>query len=211
MPFKKVLAFAFLITLAMQTLDIIGHLTPIVWNGELIKGETAVHLPYIAVKMTVIFFSLLAFTYFLGASKKKAWLGAFTATAIFDIYYRFAEATLDRTVYTLDEKRISWIVFHAICILVPYWLITKFLLEKQVWDGVMYPNIAKARTRLTAISLISLVGAGLFLLPTKSYLKANDLISREFTFDDHIMTGTLFFIVAVHTFYKLATIAQIDE
>ena len=197
------ISFALVATLAMQTLDILGHwIAPLIFTFD---KEIAVHFPYVAVKLTVVFFSLLAFTYLMGISVRRGVLGSLTAVTLFDIYYRFAEATLDRSVFMLDEKRVVWILFHFICLVIPYYLIRVHLLEHDE-EGVRPADTAKARKKYSLISMITLVLAGLFMLPSKAYLKANDLL-LGLHFNDHVIIGALFLIVAVHTFYKLISLA----
>ncbi len=215
MKLSKVLSFAFVATMAMQTLDIIGHLTTITWGGEIIKPETAVHLPYIAIKITVVLLVLAFFTYFMGIGMKKGLLGAFTATTIFDIYYRFAEPTLDRSVFTLDEKSVVWIVFHAICLLVPYWLLTKYVLEKPEYEGKAYVDPKAARNKLGIAAVLSLIASVIVLSASKAFLKKSGFFFAfgpvALHFNEYVLIGTLFLIIAVTFFYKVIALSRSHE
>ena len=179
---KRSFVFALVITLAMQTLDIVAHL---------LTGH-AVHFGYIAVKMAVIFYALFLYTTWMGIGMKHAILGGLTGTVIFDFYYRFAHPTLDRTVFTLDEKSIIWILSHFVFLLIPYFL-TLWLLEKEV---VLTSHPTLTNNRLTFITFAALIITAVFIFP-------KDGIIRGLTYNDHIFVGTIAFITSVVGLYKL--------
>lgn len=182
MTIKRSFVFALVVTLAMQTLDIVAHF---------LTGH-AVHLGYIAVKMAVIFYTLFLYTAWMGTGRKHAILSGLTGTVIFDFYYRFAHPTLDRTVFVLDEKSITWIIAHLIFLLIPYFL-TLWLMEKETAHSNC-PTLTK--NRLTFIIFATLIITTVFVFP-------KDGIIGGLSYNDHIFVGTIAFITSVVGFYKL--------
>ncbi len=160
MSWKKVLAFAVVVTLASQTLDILVHLLT----------NVAVHFGYVATKMAVIGFTLFFFSYWVGINKKMGIISSLVAAVMFYIYYRFAEPTLDRTVFVLDED--TWfILIHFAVILIPYWLTLKYIFTEASTLG-----IEMEKNRLYTIIFFGLLLGAAFTFPAAQYLTANNLM-----------------------------------
>lgn len=185
MSFKKSFAFAFVVTLAAMALDMMYHMAT----------DVAVHLPYVLVKTTVVGFTLTLASYWIGINWKDGVVWSFLSSALFNIYYVFAEPTLDRTVFTLDEAAI-FIVIHFFCIIIPYLLVYKYLIVLPVPGRKLSEN-----TMYGIISIGALVGAlGLFI--PKAILKANGLLFG-LSYNDHVLVGTLAGLAALVAGYKL--------
>jgi len=120
MRVAKALAFAVVVALAAQAIDIFFHF---------ILGVT-VHLPYISVKSFVIAFTLFWFSYWTGVKWDRGLIATITAAILFYIYYRYTEPTLDRTIFKIDED-FGFVFIHMFAIYLPYFLTWKFLLKKS--------------------------------------------------------------------------------
>jgi hypothetical protein len=192
MDYKKALAFAFVITLASQTLDIMIHLA----------DGVAVHLPYIAVKSTVIFWTLFWFSKWAGINWGRGTVASFLASFFFYIYYRLAEPTLDRTIFILDEAFVFMFV-HFLCIFFPYLITWKWLLHKNNLDFAMADSWqdVSAKTLYWVLSLGSVVGL-LFLVPNRTFFKVNPNFLLGLNYNDHILIGTLALILVIASLYK---------
>ncbi len=186
MDWKKDLAFTAIVTLASQTLDVLVHLA----------GDIAVHIPYVAVKMTVIAFTLFFYAYWIGVSKKDGLISCMLASALFYVYYRFAEPTLDRTIFVLDEASI-FIIIHWIAIVIPYLITSEYLLPQPRYSGLNLKSKTLYSTAGTGLAL-----AALLMIPTRQVLKANGL-NFGLSYNDHVLVGTLALILAIIALYKL--------
>lgn len=96
----------------MVVLDALYHLAT----------ETAVHINYVAVKFTVIFSTVFLVAYWVGKSKTD---GIFTSVAgpvIFYVYYIFANPTLNRAVFKIDEN-FGYIFVHIAALLAAYFVV----------------------------------------------------------------------------------------
>lgn len=186
MDFKKALAFTVVVTLASQTIDVLVHLA----------GDIAVHIPYMAVKMTVIAFALFFYTYWIGISKKDGLISCMLASALFYVYYRFAEPTLDRTIFVLDEASV-FIIIHWVAIVIPYLITSEYILPQPRYTGIALKSKTLYATAGTGLAL-----AVLLMIPTRQFLKANGL-NFGFSYNDHVLAGTLALILAIIAMYKL--------
>ncbi len=199
MSWSKSIAFAFLVTLAAMALDMMFHL-----SGESLFGvNIAVHLPYVLVKTAIVFWTLLWFTRWMGANRNDGILASLMASVMFDIYYNYAEPTLDRTVFTLDEAA-TFIIVHFFCIVIPYLITWKFLMQKSATGAALdeaAPANANEQGLYKVIGSMIIVGA-IFLFPTKKFLRAYDLY-LGMTYNDHVLIGALAFILVVVALYKL--------
>ncbi len=184
MNYKKALAFAFIVTLSSQTLDIMIHLA----------DGVAVHLPYISVKSLVIFWTLFWFSKWTGINLSHGVIASFLASFFFYLYYRFAEPTLDRTIFVLDEASF-FIIIHFLCIVIPYLITWKWLLQK---DNSNFPTSPFLNWIIGFGSLVSL----LFLGPNRAFFKANPSLLLGLSYNDHILIGTLALILVVGAIYK---------
>ncbi len=116
----ETLIFSFFVSLVMVVIDAIYHLAT----------ETAVHINYVAVKFTIIFLVVFLVAYWVGKSTMD---GIFTSTAgpvIFYIYYVFANPTLNREVFKIDEN-FGYIFVHIAALLIAYFVIYKVWILKK--------------------------------------------------------------------------------
>jgi len=182
----KALAIALVVGLAAECIDLIFHF--------LLGAE--VHLPYLAIKVTVIAFTFFFVTYWIGVSHRDGIAGAAIASLLFYVYYRFAEPTLDRTLFKLDEDTL-FILIHFLAIWFVYWLTWRFIMNELVATG------RRLTTRALAIvAVVSTIIGVLFLLPTGEFLKTNNLM-LGLSLNDHVLIGTLGFTLAVIGVYNL--------
>ena len=95
------LLFSIAVTGVMNALDMTFHLST----------GWAVHLNYVAIKLTVIFLSVWMITQFIGKGTEEGIVASIFGPFIFYVYYVFAGATLDRAVFRIDEQ--FWFFFPA--------------------------------------------------------------------------------------------------
>ncbi|HSU72423.1 MAG TPA: hypothetical protein VLJ21_01075 [Candidatus Binatia bacterium] len=131
------LAFAIVVTLAMNALDMLYH----------VATNTAVHLHYVAVKATVIFATVLLIAVIVGRGRTPGIVTSILGPVAFYIYYTVATPTLDRSLFTLDEA-VWYVVVHAIALGIAYWL--------------MQSQIVKNKERLPFAVLVSLAALPLY-------------------------------------------------
>ncbi len=103
MKLAKAFSLALVVALAAECIDLIFHF--------LLGAE--VHLPYVAIKITVIAFTFFFLTYRAGISHRDGIAGAVIASLLFYVYYRFSEPTLDRTIFKLDEDTLFILIHFA--------------------------------------------------------------------------------------------------
>lgn len=186
MNLKKALALSFVVTMCAMALDMMFHMAT----------GVAVHLPYVLVKVAVVWFTLFLVYLWLGWRKWDGIIWSLGASVLFDVYYNFAEPTLDRTVFTLDEAAF-FIIIHFFCIAIPF-----FILYKYGMDGLNLSGIQMAEGKLyQIIGAGALVGA-LGLFPSKVFLKTNGLL-LGLSYNDHVLVGTIAAIAALVAAYKL--------
>lgn len=190
MTFTKALAFASVVTLAGMALDIMAHL---------LTGVT-VHFNYVSEKTFIVGLALLFFTWWIGADRKNGALFVFLASALFYVYYFFAQPTLDRLVFTLDEQ-IKWVFFHFIFIYVPYLAALAFL------DGglIKTSEFQNPKKLFWWLAIGGTVISGLMLLPGIEFIFNNGLVIGR-TYNDHVTIAITFLVIGVAAFYKLINV-----
>ena len=117
---KKTLAFSVVVTLVLNAIDMSFHYS----------AGTAVHLNYVAVKLTIIFLSVYLISQFVGISARDGIVASLFGPFMFWLYYFFAYPTLDREVFWLDEQ-FTFMFLHIAMMFVAYfssywWMIGKF-------------------------------------------------------------------------------------
>lgn len=182
---KKSLSFAFVVTMSAMALDMMFHMAT----------NVAVHLPYVLVKAVVVGFTLILVSYWVGINFKDGLAWSLGASVLFDVYYNFAEPTLDRTVFTLDEAAL-FIIVHFFCIAIPYLLTWKYIIERDIAGAPM-----SQKNQYIIIATGATIGA-LGLLPSKTFLKSSGLL-LGLSYNDHVLIGTLAAIAALVAGYKL--------
>ena len=112
--------FSFFVSLVMVVLDAIYHLAT----------ETAVHINYVAVKYTVIFLIVFLVAYWVGRSITDGIFTSIAGPIIFYIYYIFANPTLNRDVFKIDEN-FGYIFVHISALLIAYFVVYKIWVLKK--------------------------------------------------------------------------------
>lgn len=93
----------------MNALDMAYHLAT----------NWAVHLNYVTIKLTVVFFSVWMISEFIGIGKKEGIVASILGPLVFYFYYLFANPTLNREIFRIDEQ--FWFFFlHAGFMLIAY-------------------------------------------------------------------------------------------
>ena len=114
------LLFSVVVTVVMNGLDMFYHLST----------GWAVHLNYVAIKVTVIFLSVWMITQFIGIGKEEGLAASLFGPVMFYIYYVFAGATLNRDEFKIDEQ--FWFTFlHVGCMLIAYFGAWYFIAGKS--------------------------------------------------------------------------------
>jgi plastocyanin len=191
---KQALLLAILVALASQCIDAIIHL----------QMDIALHIPYMAVKMSAIGFTFFWYYYWIGRSRIDNSINAILATSIFYLYYSFAEATLDRTVFTLDEASI-FIFIHWVAIIIPM-ILVEYLVPVTPPLAKFMPANPEENESLVRyfqnIVLGGLVVGALLMFPSKTFLVNNGLILGV-PHNEHVMGGTFAFILAAVAVVKI--------
>jgi len=119
----KTLLFSLIVSLSLNAIDMFFHYLT----------NTAVHLGYVAVKLTIIFLSVYLIAQFININNKEGIITSIFGPFMFYLYYLFAYPTLDRTVFRLDEQ-FYFLFAHIIMMFVAYfsayWFIVKQNLKK---------------------------------------------------------------------------------
>lgn len=116
----KTFFFCVIVTLVLNAIDMSFHYA----------AGTAVHLNYVAVKLTIIFLSVYGISQFIGISTRDGIVASIFGPFMFWLYYFFAYPTLDREVFWLDEQ-FYFMFIHIAMMFVAYftsywWMIGKF-------------------------------------------------------------------------------------
>ncbi len=118
--FYSNLLFSIAVTAAMNALDMVYHLAT----------GWAVHLNYVAIKLTVIFLTVWMITQFIGIGKEEGIVAGIFGPIVFYIYYVFAGATLNREIFRIDEQ--FWFIFlHITLMLIAYFAAFNFAKSKK--------------------------------------------------------------------------------
>ena len=116
------LLFSAAVTAVMNALDMTFHLAT----------SWAVHLNYVAIKITIIFLTVWMITQFIGIGREEGIVAGIFGPFIFYVYYVFAGATLNREIFKIDEQ--FWFFFlHAALMLIAYFSAFNFAKSKKHW------------------------------------------------------------------------------
>lgn len=118
--FYSNLLFSISVTAVMNALDMAYHLAT----------HWAVHLNYVAIKLTVIFFTVWMITQFIGKGTEEGIVASIYGPLIFYVYYLYAGPSLNRDVFKIDEQ--FWFFFlHAALMLIAYFSAWNFVKSKS--------------------------------------------------------------------------------
>lgn len=152
--------------------------------------ETAVHINYVAVKFTVIFLVVFLVVYWVG---KGITDGIFTSVAgpvIFYVYYIFANATLNREIFKIDEN-FGYIFVHIAALLIAYFSVYNSWTMKKgspVAKSIIYSFIV-------SISIFGLITA--YKLSYVQYTTHNEEINaRVLNFKSSIYLFSMLFLLS---------------
>src|SRR3989344_4512976 len=108
--------FSALLTVVMNGLDIVYHLAT----------DWAVHLNYVAIKLTVVFAAAFLIAQFVGKGKEQGVVTSVIGPFMFYLYYVSANPTLNREVFKIDEQ--FWFFFlHFAFMLIAYFSALQFV------------------------------------------------------------------------------------
>ena len=169
------LLFSVAVTAVMNALDMTYHLAT----------GWAVHLNYVAIKLTVIFLTVWMITQFIGIGREEGIVAGIFGPFIFYVYYVFAGATLNREIFRIDEQ--FWFFFlHAALMLIAYFAAYNFAKSKKHWlrtlSFVLMASFASIaldalyimiKMRLQGIdeeAAVKMMTFGLILIPVVAYI-----------------------------------------
>ena len=108
--------FAVLLTVVMNGLDIVYHLAT----------RWAVHLNYVAVKLTVVFLATFLIVQFAGKGREQGVVTSIIGPFMFYIYYLSANPTINRELFKIDEQ--FWFFFlHFAFMMIAYFSAMQFV------------------------------------------------------------------------------------
>ena len=120
--FYSNLLFSVAVTAAMNALDMVFHLST----------GWAVHLNYVAIKLTVIFLTTWMITQLIGIGKEEGIVASIFGPFIFYTYYLHATPTLNRQIFHIDDQ--FWFFFlHLALMLIAYFSAFNFVKSKKHW------------------------------------------------------------------------------
>ena len=173
--------FTIFISLPMVMLDAIYHL----------GTETAVHVNYMLVKLTLIFLILFLVTWLAGKGFNQGLFAVITGPVIFYFYYLFADATLNREIFKIDEN-FGYIFLHILVFAISYFLVYFYIYKKQGSREIKALSTAFILT-LTTLALDIFYQMGKIQLATHN----EEIVAETLSFDT---TLYLFFILFVISF-----------
>ncbi len=118
--FVSVLLFSIVITILMNSLDMLFHL----FEG------TTVHLDYVAIKIALIFASIFLTSLLVGLGKSEGIFASILGPVVFFLYYRYTFPTLNRQLFRIDDQ-LWYVIPHVIFFMLSYWLVFDFIKNKK--------------------------------------------------------------------------------
>ena len=173
--FARALLFSFLVAVGMVMLDALYHLAT----------ETAVHINYVAVKFALIFLTVFLTSWWTGIGLNQGIFATITGPVIFYIYYRAADSTLNRELFTIDEG-FGYIFLHIAVFMLSYALVFR-LLQRSGTPLARNAGLA-ALFALTAAGL----DAAYQLEKVQLITKNEEIVARVLHFDT-----TLYLVLAL--------------
>ena len=178
--------FSLFISLSMVMLDGIYHLAT----------ETVVHINYMGVKFTLIFLTLFLVIYWIGKGLNAGILACITGPIIFYIYYIFADPTINREFFKIDET-FGYIFLHIAVFVISY--------------AIMYNLTKNKGTKLMKVIGIAFIFSLVVLsLDTAYQLEKVQLTTHNeeigaklLSFDTTFYLFLMLFIIAFICFYYI--------
>lgn len=118
--FAQEFLFSFLVALPMVMMDALWHLAT----------NTVVHINYVAVKFTLIFLTLFLTSYWVGKGFNQGLFATIAGPALFYIYYLFADPTINREVFKIDES-FGYIFLHIAVFVIAYAVVYNLILHRK--------------------------------------------------------------------------------
>lgn len=180
------LIFSFFVSLTMVVIDAMYHLAT----------ETAVHINYVAVKFTVIFLTVFLVAHWVGKSTGDGIFTSISGPVIFYIYYIFANPTLNREIFRIDEN-FGYIFVHIFALLIAYFTVYRIWVLKKV------SKFVKSLAYAFIISLcIYGLDAGYQLSYTQFITHNEEMTARVLSFITSIyLAGALFLLSFLSHFF----------
>lgn len=181
----KVFLFSFIVALLMNLLDIIFHYFT----------NTAVHLGYVAVKLTIIFISVYLIAQFIGINKREGIITSIFSPFMFYLYYLFAYPTLDRNIFRLDDQ-FYFFFAHFLMLIIAYFLVYSLFKKYTSFD-----RSEKINNSLF-IGIPTLVFGVIFHFIPNNTLRAYNL-TLGLEHNSHVIIGSILLIIAFVCFYGI--------
>ena len=151
--------------------------------------ETAVHINYAAVKFTIIFLVVFLVAHWVGKSVVDGIFTSMAGPVLFYIYYIFANPTLNRQIFRIDDN--FWYIFiHIAALLVAYFVVYRAWVLKKV------SGFTKSISFAVILSLcIYGLDAGYQLLHVQFTTHDEELTARTLNFYSSILLAVLLFVL----------------
>jgi len=183
----KTFLFSFIVALLMNLLDIIFHYLT----------NTAVHLGYVAVKLTIIFLSVYLIARFIGINNKEGIITSIFGPFMFYLYYLFAYPTLDRNIFRVDDQ-FYFFFAHFIMLLITYFSVY-YLFKKH--KNISFNNPNKISDNLF-VGIVALIFGSIFHFIPNNTLRAYNL-TLGLEHNSHVIMGSILLIISFVCFYRI--------
>ena len=150
--------------------------------------NTAVHINYMTVKFTLILLILFLTTFWVGKGFNHGLFSIILGPIIFYIYYIFADPTLNREIFKLDES-FGYIFLHILVFAISYYVFYQITSNKNISKKIKIAGTALILS-LTIVGLDSAYE----LLKTQLITNNEELVVKALNFDT-----TLYFIFSLIT------------
>lgn len=181
------LLFSFFVSISMVMLDALYHLAT----------ETAVHINYVLVKITIIFLTLFLTSFWIGKGKHEGIFACILGPIIFYIYYLFADSTLNREVFKLDDS-FGYIFLHIFVFAISYLIMYNFLVLKKGLQEIKTTGLAFIMA-LTIFGLDSFYRLGKIQLTTKN----EELVAKVMSFSESLYLVLFLIVIYFLIFYYI--------
>lgn len=181
------LIFSFFVSISMVMLDALYHLAT----------NTAVHVNYFLVKITIIFLVLFLTTFWVGKGKHEGIFVCISGPIIFYIYYLVADSTLNRAIFKLDDS-FGYIFLHIFLFAISYIIMYNFLTIKKGSQEIKTACLA-------FILALSVVGIDSFYRLGKLQLITNneELVTAVLGFTESLYLAMFLIVFYFLVFYYI--------
>ncbi len=181
------LLFSFFVSISMVMLDALYHLAT----------ETTVHVNYVLVKITIIFLILFLTSFWIGKGKHEGIFACISGPIIFYIYYLFADPTLNRAVFKIDDS-FGYIFLHIFVFAISYLIMYNFLVLKKGSREIKTTGLAFIMA-LTTLGIDSFYRLGKVRLTTKN----EELVAKVMSFPESLYLILFLIVIYFLIFYYI--------